>query len=322
MLDYRAQTFLAVYRLRSFTRAAEALHITQPAVSQHIRQLEQNYRCALFAKVGRGIEPTAAGELIYRALDVAENDDKRLRAELDALAVADSARPPLRFGCTRTVADFAAPRILAEHLRRHPDERICMRTGNTAELVALIDRGDIDFALVEGSFNRNLFDSAVFSHEPYVAVAAPETIARPTSIRDLLTCRLILRETDSGTREILEKHLAARDLEPADFAATIELASIPAIKACVEAKAGISFLYRAAVERELAAGTLVDITPADFSIEHGFALIWQRGSRYAGRYRALLRAWRRTAQHADATSEATAPNAPATDAGRTGIVRF
>lgn len=293
MLDYRAQTFLAVYRLRSFTRAAEALHITQPAVSQHIRQLEQNYGCALFAKVGRGIEPTAAGELIYRALDVAENDDTRLRAELDALAVADSARPPLRFGCTRTVADFAAPRILAEHLRRHPDERICMRTGNTAELVALIDRGDIDFALVEGSFDRSVFDSAVFSHELYVAVAAADATpsGRPASIRDLLGWHLVLREPGSGTREILEKHLAARDLGVDDFAGTLELASIPAIKACVTAGAGISFLYRVAVERELAAEELVDITPADFAIEHDFALIWQRGSRYAERYRALARAW-------------------------------
>ncbi len=293
MLDYRAQTFLAVYRLRSFTRAAEALHITQPAVSQHIRQLEQNYRCALFAKVGRGIEPTAAGELIYRALDVAENDDTRLRAELDALAVADSARPPLRFGCTRTVADFAAPRILAEHLRRHPDERTCMRTGNTAELVALIDRGDIDFALVEGSFDRGVFDSAVFSHEPYVAVAAADATpsGRPASIRDLLGWHLVLREPGSGTREILEKHLAARDLGVDDFAGTLELASIPAIKACVTAGAGISFLYRVAVERELAAEELVDITPTDFAIEHDFALIWQRGSRYAERYRALARAW-------------------------------
>ena len=293
MLDYRAQTFLAVYRLRSFTRAAEALHITQPAVSQHIRQLEQNYGSALFAKVGRGIEPTAAGELIYRALDVAENDDTRLRAELDALAVADSARPPLRFGCTRTVADFAAPRILAEHLRRHPDERICMRTGNTAELVALIDRGDIDFALVEGLFDRSVFDSAVYSHEPYVAVAAADAApsGRPASIRDLLGWHLVLREPGSGTREILEKHLAARDLGVDDFAGTLELASIPAIKACVTAGAGISFLYRVAVERELAAEELVDITPDDFAIEHDFALIWQRGSRYAERYRALARAW-------------------------------
>ncbi|MCF2622383.1 LysR family transcriptional regulator [Collinsella tanakaei] len=290
MLDYRARTFLEVYRLRSYTHAATALHITQPAVSQHIRQLEQHYGCVLFAKAGRGIEPTEAGELLYRALDVMENDDARLRTELDALAAADTARPPLRFGCTRTVADYVAPRLLAGHLARHPEERILMRTGNTTELVALIDQGDIDFALVEGSFDRKAFDSAVFSREPYIAVAG-EALA-PTRLEDLLDQRLILREPGSGTREILERYLAVRNLSVDDFAGVIEVASIPAIKACVRAGAGISFLYRVAVEEELARGELFDITPDDVSIEHDFALIWQRGSRYAESYRALLRVWK------------------------------
>ena len=289
MLDYRAYTFLEVYRQRSYTQAAVVLHITQPAVSQHIRQLEQRYGCSLFVKAGRGIEPTAAGELLYRALDVANNDDARLRTELDALASADRARPPLRFGCTRTVADFVAPKLLAGHLSRHPDERILMRTGNTTELVALIDRGDIDFALVEGCFDRTAFDSAVFSHEPYIAVAGEPLAA--TRLEDLLDQRLILREPGSGTREILERYLAARNRSVDDFSGVIEAASIPTIKACVQAGAGISFLYRVAVEDELRRGDLFDITPDDVSIEHDFALIWQRGSRYAARFRALIRAW-------------------------------
>ena len=76
-----------------------------------------------------------------------------------------------------------------------------------------------------------------------------------------------------------------------DFAGIIELASIPAIKACVRAGAGISFLYRAAVESELAHRELADVTPADVSIEHHFELIWQRGSLFADRYRALARTW-------------------------------
>ena len=114
---------------------------------------------------------------------------------------------------------------------------------------------------------------------------------RPASIAELLDRRLILRESGSGTREILEHNLAARDLAVSDFSGVVELASIPAIKACVAAGAGVSFLYRVAVESELADGRLVDVTPKDFAIEHDFALIWQRGSRYANGYRALLREW-------------------------------
>ena len=207
MLDYRTHTFLTVCRTGGFTRAASALHITQPAVSQHIRQLEHHYGQRLFAKTARGAEPTAAGALLYQALCTAENDEKRLQAELDALAAEKNALPPLRLGCTRTVADCVAPRVLAAHLSRHPDARVCMRAGNTAELVDLIDAGEIDLALVEGSFDRQAFESAPFSHEPFIAVAASGT-PRPARIEELLAQRLILREPGSGTREILERHLA------------------------------------------------------------------------------------------------------------------
>lgn len=289
MLDYRAHTFLEVYRQRSYTRAADALHISQPAVSQHIRQLEQHYGCQLFTKSGRGVDPTEAADVLYRALSTMEHDEERLQADIDALSDAKARRAPLRFGCTRTIADYVAPRLLAGHLERHPDERILMQVENTAELVARIDAGAIDFALVEGSFDRTVFDHEVLSHERYIAVAdRPFAAAR---LEDLLGCRLILREAGSGTREILEQHLAARNLAVSDFAGIIELASIPAIKACVRSGAGITFLYRAAVEAELARGELFDITPADMHIEHAFALIWQRGSLFAERYRTLLRAW-------------------------------
>lgn len=111
------------------------------------------------------------------------------------------------------------------------------------------------------------------------------------ALADLLAQPLIVRETGSGTREILEKHLTARDLGFADFARVIELGSIAAIKAAVAAGLGVSFLYRVAVAEELAAGALTDVTPADLAFGHDFTLIWQRGSRYADRYRELAASW-------------------------------
>ena len=212
MLDYRTHTFLAVYRSGSFTRAAEQLHITQPAVSQHIRQLEAHYGCTLFSKTGRGVEPTRAGQLLYQALDAERNDETRLRAELDSLQGEKNARPPLRLGCTRTIADYVAPRVLTQHLARHPSEHVLMRTGNTAELVALIDAGEIDFALVEGYFDRRTFESAVFSREPFVAVAASGE--RPASITDLLGNRLVRSARGRHTPRLCHQarllpHLAA-----------------------------------------------------------------------------------------------------------------
>ncbi len=300
MLDYRTHTFLEVYRQRSFTRAAESLLITQPAVSQHIRQLEAHYGCALFTKTGRGVDPTPAADLLYRRLLTMENDEARLRIEAADAAHRNAAShiAPLRFGCTRTIADYVAPFLMASHLSTHPDSDVALRAGNTRDLVCALDQGIIDFALVEGSFDRSSFAFETLSTEPYVAVAAPRdrdgnTPSRPVaSVRDLLTERLILREAGSGTREILEKHLSARDLDLGDFAGVVGIESIPTIKACVRAGSGITFMYRVAVEAELAAGEFVDITPDDFRIEHDFCLIWQRGSQYAPRYRSLCEAWR------------------------------
>lgn len=289
MLDYRSHTFLEVYRARSFSRAAKALHITQPAVSQHIRHLEQHYGAVLFEKTTRGAKPTPAGDHLYRALSTMANDEERLRAELHALA-GEVAPAPLRLGCTRTIADYVAPCLLACRATTQPVEPVNMRVGNTAELVQLMDAGTVDCALVEGSFDHTRFDSMVYSTEDYIAVASPDAAERMDirSVHNLIGERLILREPGSGTREILERNLAAHDLTLADFTGTLELASIPAIIACVAASAGITFLYRIAVERELAAGALVDITPADFTIRHDFTLIWQHGSTYAARYRALI----------------------------------
>lgn len=311
MLDTRTYTFLEVYRCRNVTRAAARLNITQPAASQHLRHLERHYGCALFRKQGRSIEPTAAGDLLYQALSTQVNDERRLMAELAALAAHDGqdvAGMRLRLGATRTIGAFVMSRLIVAHLKDRPTDDLSLVVDNTHELVRLLEHGELDAALVEGPFDRTAFDAAVVAHEPFVAVAAPQVAAglgtadanggagpgaTAPQLANLLALPLILREAGSGTREILERHLAARDLGPADFARTIELGSIGAIKAAAAAGLGVSFLYRIAAAPELAAGALADVTPADLAISHDFTLIWQRGSRYAERYRALAAAWAR-----------------------------
>ncbi|MDY2777535.1 MAG: LysR family transcriptional regulator [Collinsella sp.] len=299
MLDHRTHTFLTVYRERSFTKAAASLMVTQPAVSQHIRQIEAHYGVPLFVKTGRGIEPTRAGDALYQRLQTMACDERRILEEMARLSGSTPRTAPLRLGCTRTIADFIAPDLIARHLSHHPDAPVPVVSGNTRELVLKLDQGDVDLALVEGSFDRGRFSWETFSHEPYIAIGR-SGMRSPASIRDLLSERLIVREAGSGSREILEKHLAARDLSLDDFAETVEIASIPTIKACVAAGAGVAFMYGIAAERELASGELSDITPRDFEMEHDFCLIWQRGSQFASRYRALCDTWRRGGTDAEA----------------------
>lgn len=289
MLDHRAYTFLAAYRLRSFTRAAHELHITQPAVSQHIKHLETQLACTLFTTRGRAITPTPAGDLLYERLCVMANDEQRLKAEL--AHVAHGASEPLRLGCTRTIADYVAPHLLATYAARHPERPIHLTCGNTAELLGLITSGALDVALVEGPYDRAAFAGVTLSNEPYLADAAAslgEQLGRPQSIDELLDQPLIVREEGSGTREILERNLAARGLALDRFASVTEVASIPVIKEFVRAGRGITFMYRVAVADELARGTVADVTPEDFAIAYHFDLIWQRGSIYEPQFRTLF----------------------------------
>lgn len=142
MLDPRTHTFLEVYRRRSFTRTAEELHLSQPAVSQHIRWLEERLDARLFVKQGRAVTPTRAADILYLRLSCLENDDARIAAEVRA-AADEAAEMTLRFGATRTIADYVMPRILPRQLDADPDVRLTMVVGNTNELVTRLDRGDI-----------------------------------------------------------------------------------------------------------------------------------------------------------------------------------
>ena len=154
-----------------------------------------------------------------------------------------------------------------------------LRSANTRDLLASLEIGELDLALVEGPYDRSSFDGSVLSTEPYVAVASPRKAQSAHALSDLLVHPIIVREKGSGTREILERMLAAQGLELGDFASVIEVASIPVIKEFVRAGRGITFIYRVAVSEELSRGELVDLTPADCAAHHDFTLILATGQR-------------------------------------------
>lgn len=311
MLDYRVQSFLAVCQTGSYTRAAARLHITQPAITQHVHALEAHYGCPLFEREGRSMRLTAAGEVVRCRLQTMTNDELRLRREVAAASAGDAARP-LRLGCTLTIADYVAPRIVARVAEGLsvvtdatpndvapaapgcPPAGLSLTVGNTAELTRALEEGRLDVALVEGSFDRKRFDAEVLSREPFVAVtgAAGGEITRSATLAGLTGRALVVRERGSGSREILERLLAAHDLALADFASVVELGGIPAIKSYVVTGDAVTFLYRIAAAEELASGSLVDVTPRDALLMHDLSGIWQQGSIYTPELRETVRTWR------------------------------
>nr|WP_294494024.1 LysR substrate-binding domain-containing protein [uncultured Mediterraneibacter sp.] len=287
MLDFRMETFLTVCQFMNFTRASEKLNITQPAVSQHIHFLEKHYNTKLFRYEGKKLKLTGAGEILRNASLTMMHDELSMLSEMQKT----NATRELRFGATRTVGDVLMAGILERYLSVHPDAHIQMVVENTKELLKRLDEGAIDFALVEGFFQKSEYDYQKYSDEAYIAVCARnyQFHHTPDSIERLFQERLLIREEGSGTREVLERCLDARNLSVRDFKKVMEVGSLQTIKELTKSGCGITFLYEAAVRKELKAGTLIEIPLADFHIFHEFNFIWRRGSIYADRYREIFR---------------------------------
>ena len=292
------------FRMETFTRASEKLNITQPAVSQHIHFLEKHYNTKLFRYEGKKLRLTGAGEILRNASLTMMHDEISMQNQMQK----SDEEEEIRFGATRTVGDVLMGCILERYLREYPEAKICMIVENTQELLKRLDEGTIDFALVEGFFQKNEYDHQKYSDENYIAVCAPDYVfyeqnetgssggmsdglfsGRGLSIENLFHERLLVREEGSGTREVLERCLDAQNFSIHDFDKVMEVGSLQTIKELTKAGCGITFLYETAVQDELKEGTLKRIPLKSFEISHEFNFIWRRGSIYADRYMEIFR---------------------------------
>lgn len=286
MLDFRIHTFLAVCRTMNFTEAARQLHITQPAVSQHIHALEKEYGTQLFGYQGKKLELTDSGQLLFQAANAMNHDIRHLQEQIRQIA----SRRSMYFGATLTIGEYIMPEALIRLLRREPEIRLRMLIGNTEELLRLMDHGEIDFAVVEGFFPNHVYDSLVWKKERFVPVCSPayEFAGTAASLKDLPGERLLVRESGSGTREVLERALREHNILLEDFMLLTELGNLNVIKTLVSAGAGISFFYESVVKKELDSGELREIELGDFSLSHEFSFLWQKGSQFASYYRDMF----------------------------------
>lgn len=182
-----------------------------PAVSHHIRYLEQAYGAALFRHNGKRLQLTEAGEILRRTLLTMKHDEQHLQKRMQQAATGTR---DYSFGATLSVAEFMLNEALGRFLHLHPDSRIRMQVADTKVLLSKLDSGELDFAVVEGDFPKAEYDFFVFGTEEYVAAAAPDKAARyrGRQLTQLLDEPLLLRKEGSGTRVILEYYLKERGL--------------------------------------------------------------------------------------------------------------
>ena len=256
MLDYRVSTFMAVIEEGTLRKASRRLGITQPAVSQHLKSLEAEYGLPLFDHKGRRLVVNDAGRMLYAAAEHSAALFGRFRRESVAL---HGGKRHYVMGATLTIGEFILPYYLGAYRDENPGLELTIRIENTVSVLALLDRGDIDLALVEGPFDRTRYQCRLFVEDEMIFIGDHRTVGpRVHEITPelLARTRLILREQGSGTRYYWEEYCARRGIQLPPSSVTMEVGSLSAIKSLAEAGVGCSVMSRRAVAKELLMGTL------------------------------------------------------------------
>lgn len=276
MSDRRLQVFHAVAGVLSFTRAAESLHMTQPAVTHQIRQLEEELGTRLFDRANNRISLTDAGNEVLgytsRILGLyseMQSAVKTLTGERAGLVT---------LGASTTVAEYMLPELLGDFQRHFPDVRIRLRVANTDAVVAMVADNSIDLGVVEGAVDNGMLMVEECRRDELQVLVPPDhplATADSVSPTDLLDWPFLFREDGSGTRSVIERYLEEHGIDVAQLERPFELGSTEAIKGAVQAGTGISILSRASLEKEISLGLLA-VRPLAPRLERPYWFVRQR----------------------------------------------
>jgi DNA-binding transcriptional LysR family regulator len=276
MADRRLQVFYTVARLLSFTKAAETLHMTQPAVTFQVRQLEDHFDTRLFDRTHNRVALTEAGRKAYEYAE----EIFSLYAEMENTVkeLTDDVSGALTMGASTTIAEYMLPALLRGFTLEFPDINLRLKVSNTEGIVSMVENSMIDLGVVEGPVsNKNLLVEVCRVDQLVVVVPPGHEIADRKSIplEDVMNFPFICREEGSGTREVILDHMVKLGLDRNSLNISLELGSPESIKGAVEAGMGISIASLATLEKELKLGTLVAV-PLDPPMERPFSFVRQR----------------------------------------------
>lgn len=293
MLDWRVDTFLDVCETLNYTHTAKRLNITQPAVSQHIAWIENQLGTTLFVRTGRSLRLNEAGRLAKEVLQTQKHDEMLLRQEIAALKTSAFT---LSIGATLTAGEHLLAHPLALWCKDRPQVKASVSIADTAKLLSLLDKGEIDCALVEGIFDSNKYAWQRWSRERMVCVKGPTNLSaqnasskrKTLSFREILEETLIIREEGSGSRAVLEAALARHNLAPESFERVVEAKSLRVALEMTAVGLGITLAYEPAVKEDLAQGKLIELPLDEEGLDHDICFVWQRTSTFAKRYLQLF----------------------------------
>lgn len=275
MADRRLKVFHTVARLLSFTKAAEALHMTQPAVTFQVRQLEEHFDTRLFDRTHNRVTLTDVGVEVYQVAErIFEHYDEMERRVREMTGEMGGS---LNIGASMTVAENMLPALLGQFKKKHADLNVRLKVGNSESIVSMVEHNVVDLAIVEGSIsNKNLLVEHCRNDELVVIMPPDHPLAKHATltIDQLMPYQFICREEGSGTREAMFNYLVEQGY-PDGWTVCMELGSPEAIKGAVEAGMGLSVMSKSGILKELKLDMLASV-PLDPPLLRGFSFVRQR----------------------------------------------
>ena len=277
MSDRRLKVFHTVAKLLSFTNAAEELHMTQPAVTFQVRQLEEYFNTRLFDRTHNKVSLTPAGERVSefaeRIFDLyseMENSVRDLTGEISGA---------LTIGASTTIAEYMLPALLGEFKNRYPDINLRLKVSNSEGIVSMVEHNVIDLGVVESAVSNKNLIVEVCHDDQLVVVAAPDhdLVKRGGKVKasDIVNYPFVSREEGSGTREVIMQYLMEAKVSLGDMNICLELGSPESIKGAVEAGMGITIISRSIIGKELKLNTLAELQ-LDPPLSRPFSFVRQR----------------------------------------------
>jgi DNA-binding transcriptional LysR family regulator len=293
--NFRLRVFRAVAEEMSFRKAAEVLHLSQPAVSQQIRALEEECGARLFDRAGgeghgTQIALTEAGRVLLRYATKAAETMAEAQKALAALN--DEVVGELRLGASTTVAQYVLPRILGAFLKQYPHVHLSLVSGNTERIVEAVAEERVALGIIEGPAMRRDVKTERMVRDEMVLIASPNHAwAKAGSIEpeDLANAPLLLRERGSGSRRVVERALKQFGLPLRSLKVAMELDSTEAIISGVEAELGVGFVSRWAVGKVLRLGTVRIVPVQGMEILRDFSFVRLAGTEVVGTAAAFQR---------------------------------
>ena len=284
----RLTVFQAVARRLSFSQAADDVHLSQPAVSKHIRQLEAELGVPLFRRTGNRVELTDAGRILADYAERVATQSEEVRRVLDELG--GLRRATLRVAASSTPGLYLLPEALARFAQRYPGVEVSLQLSNDEAVAKQVLQATVDLGFVGARLELPGLQVRPFTDDQVVLVTPPDHgLARSQAFsRDLLAGEtLIVREAGSGTRQVVEAGLALLQMRPGRV---MEMAGCEGVKRAVAAGLGVGFVSRRALALELAQ-SLVCISPvAELTFHRSLYVLARKDRRHTPAVLAFLAA--------------------------------